>query len=71
MGTVSYRDEDGWWNKVTNSDREGALRKLAEQAQLQAKQSGLLHEAEEITGSRLTDLARTKDIRLKLDYRKP
>ena len=71
IGTVSYRDEDGWWNKVTNSDREGAMRKLGEQAQLQAKQSGLLHEAEEITGSRLTDLARAKDIRLKLDYRKP
>jgi len=71
MGAVSYRDEDGWWNKVTNSDREGALRKLAEQAQLQAKQSGLLREAEEITGSRLTDLARAKDIRLKLYYRKP
>jgi hypothetical protein len=44
---------------------------LGEQAQLQAKQSGLLREAEEITGSRLTDLARAKDIRLKLDYRKP
>ncbi|MCX6935288.1 MAG: DUF4230 domain-containing protein [Verrucomicrobia bacterium] len=70
-GSVSYLDEDGWWNKVTDQDREGALQKLAEEARLQANRSGLLGEAEEMTGSRLTDLARAKDIRLQLDYRKP
>lgn len=70
-GALTYRDEDGWWNKVTDADRAGALAKLAEEAQRKAVQSGILREAEEMTGSRLTDLARAKDIRLKLDYRKP
>jgi hypothetical protein len=68
-GAPTYRDEDGWWNKVTDQDRAGALAKLAEEAQRKAVQSGILREAEEMTGSRLTDLARGKDIRLKLDYR--
>jgi len=70
-GALTYRDEDGWWNKVTDQDRAGALAKLAEEAQRKAVQSGILREAEEMTGSRLTDLARGKDIRLKLDYRQP
>lgn len=67
----TYRDEDGWWNKVTDADRAAALAKLAEEARRQGQQSGILREAEEMTGSRLTDLARAKDIRLKLDYRRP
>jgi len=70
-GAPTYRDEDGWWNKVTDQDRAGALAKLAEEAQRKAVQSGILREAEEMTGSRLTDLARAKDIQLKLDYRQP
>ena len=47
------------------------MAKLSEEARRKAVQSGILREAEEMTGSRLTDLARAKDIRLKLDYRKP
>jgi hypothetical protein len=70
-GSPAYRDEDGWWNKVTDQDRAGALAKLAQEAQRKAVQSGILREAEELTGSRLTDLARAKDIQLKLDYRQP
>ena len=70
-GSPTYRDEDGWWNKVTDQDRAGALAKLAQEAQRKAVQSGILREAEELTGSRLTDLARAKDIQLKLDYRQP
>lgn len=70
-GVPTYQDEDGWWNKVTDQDRAGALAKLSEEARRKAVQSGILREAEEMTGSRLTDLARAKDIRLKLDYRKP
>ena len=67
VGVVSYRDEEGWWNKLTEKDREGALRKLSDEARRVASISGLVREAEERTGSRLTELARAKDIRLKLD----
>ena len=68
-GSPTYRDEDGWWNKVTDPDRAGALAKLSDEARKKAVQSGILREAEEMTGSRLTDLARGKNIQLKLDYR--
>ena len=67
VGVVSYRDEEGWWNKLTEQDRERALRKLSDEARRVASSSGLVRDAEERTGSRLTELARAKDIRLKLD----
>ena len=70
VGDVSYRDEDGWWNKVTDEDRSKALTALAGEARKQGEKGSLLEEAKEMTGSRLTDLARAKKIRLQLDYSK-
>ena len=70
VGDVSYRDEDGWWNKVTDEDRSKALTALAGEARKQGEKGPLLEEAKEMTGSRLTDLARAKKIRLQLDYSK-
>lgn len=70
VGKVSYRDEDGWWNKVTNEDRSAAYQSMAVEARKQGEKGSLLEEAKEMTGSRLTDLARAKKIRLQLDYGK-
>ena len=70
VGDVSYRDEDGWWNKVTDEDRSKALTALAGEARKQGEKGSLLEEAKEMTASRLTDLARAKKIRLQLDYPK-
>ncbi len=71
MGEVSYRDEDGWWNKVTDEDRSKALAALAGEAKRQGERGPLLEEARELAGGRLVDLARAKKIRLQLDYLKP
>ena len=71
VGGVSYQDEDGWWNKVTNEDRTGALQALVAEARRRGEQGSLLDEAKEITGSRLTDLSRAKKIRLQVEYPKP
>lgn len=71
VGGPNYADEDGWWNKVTDADRAVAMAKLAEEANLQAKKSGILRQAEEITGSRLTELASRKSIRLKIAEPRP
>jgi hypothetical protein len=71
VGDVSYRDEDGWWNKVTDEDRSKALTALAGEARRQVEKGPLLEEAKEVAGSRLVDLARAKKIRLQLDYLKP
>ena len=70
MGEVSYRDEDGWWNKVTDQDRSRALGALAGEARQAGERGPLLEEAKELTGSRLIALARAKKIRLQLDYTK-
>lgn len=66
VGDPTYGDDDGWWNKVTDADRAAAMAKLTEEARLQAKRSGILRQAEEITGSRLTELANRRSIRLRL-----
>ncbi len=70
VGEVSYQDEDGWWNKVTNEDRAGALQALVAEARKRGEQGPLLGEAKEMTGSRLTDLSRAKKIRLQVEYPK-
>ena len=66
VGSPTYVDDDGWWNKVTDADRATAMAKLADEAKLQAKRSGILRQAEEMTGSRLTELAAHRSIRLRL-----
>lgn len=71
VGAPTYTDDDGWWNKVTDADRAGAMAKLAEEAKRQAKRSGILRQAEEATGSRLTELARGKSIKLKITEPQP
>ena len=71
VGDVSYRDEDGWWNKVTDEDRSKALTALAGEAKRQGEKGPLLEEVKEVAGSRLVDLALAKKIRLQLDYLKP
>jgi hypothetical protein len=71
VGGVSYRDENGWWNKVTDEDRSKALAALAGEARMKGERGPLLEEAKELAGSRLVDLARAKKIRLQLDYLKP
>jgi hypothetical protein len=43
---------------------------MAVEARKQGEKGSLLEEAKEMTGSRLTDLARAKKIRLQLDYPK-
>jgi hypothetical protein len=71
VGAPSYIDDDGWWNKVTDADRAAAMAKLSEEAKLQAQRSGILRQAEEMTGSRLTELARGRSIRLKISEPQP
>jgi len=71
VGEVSYQDQDGWWNKVTNEDRARALQALVSEARGKAERGSLLDEAREMTGSRLTDLSRARKIHLQIEYPKP
>ena len=67
VGAPSYVDDDGWWNKVTDADRAAAMAKLGDEAKRQAQRSGILRQVEDMTGSRLTESARQRSIRLRLE----
>ena len=50
------RDEDGWWNRLTEADRETAMHDLHALARTQAEHSDLLAEAQRTVEQRLTDI---------------
>lgn len=50
------RDDDGWWNNVTASDREMVVRELHATARAQAESSGILEEARESAQQRIREI---------------
>lgn len=50
------RDENGWWNRVTDQDREGAFYRLRTAAQKAAKDSGILEEARVTAKDRIREI---------------
>jgi hypothetical protein len=55
----SYRiaaDESGWWNRVTDADREAAVRDLQNAARSQAEASGILEEARTTAEQRIREI---------------
>ena len=50
------QDEDGWWNRINDDDRERTLRDLRLRVGLQARESDLLAKARASAEKRLTDL---------------
>lgn len=50
------KDEDGWWNKVTQKDREEAVRQLRTEAIVRAERSGLLEESQASVESRIREI---------------
>jgi hypothetical protein len=50
------RDENGWWNRLTEADRETAMRDLHALARRQAEQSDLLTEAQRTAERRLQEI---------------
>lgn len=49
-------DEDGWWNRITDDDRERTLRDLRLRVGLRAREADLLAKARASAEKRLTDL---------------
>lgn len=55
----SYRiahDESGWWNRVTDADREAAVRTLQAVARARAEGSGILEEARTTAEQRIREI---------------
>lgn len=49
-------DEDGWWNRISNSDREQAVGRLQETARTKVLAAGLLEEARTSAVERITEI---------------
>lgn len=55
----SYRieeDESGWWNRISNADREAAVLELQETARAKAVSSGILDEAKKSIEQRIREV---------------
>jgi len=49
-------DESGWWNAISDGDRETAVRQLNDTARRQALSSGLLADAQQTARARITEI---------------
>lgn len=50
------RDEDGWWNKISPSDRENAVQELHRVAREKAENSGMLDETRSTVEQRIKEI---------------
>jgi hypothetical protein len=50
------QDESGWWNRISNADREAAVNELYAAARQQAETSGILDEARTTAESRIREI---------------
>ena len=51
-------DENGWWNRVTDQDREEAFYRLRTAARNAAEDSGILEEASATAEERIREIVR-------------
>lgn len=49
-------DESGWWNRLTNADRESGVRNLQAAARVQAESSGILEEVKSSAEGRIRQI---------------
>lgn len=50
------QDENGWWNRISDADREGAVQSLQRIAREKAEQSGMLEEARSTIEQRIKEI---------------
>jgi hypothetical protein len=50
------RDENGWWNRISDADREQAVRSLQENARREVESSGILTEARSTVEQRIREI---------------
>ncbi len=62
------QDESGWWNTISDADREQAVRELQRVAQEKAKNSGMLAEAAATVEQRIKELAERNGALIEFTY---
>ncbi|MBI5472785.1 MAG: DUF4230 domain-containing protein [Ignavibacteriae bacterium] len=61
-------DESGWWNRITNADRELAVAALQHRAREEAINSGMLAETRAAIEARIAEIVRKHDATIDLGY---
>ena len=62
------QDESGWWNRVTDADREAAVAALQSRAREEAVNSGILAETRAAVESRIGEIVKRNDATLEVGY---
>jgi hypothetical protein len=62
------QDESGWWNQITNDERETVFKELQVAARTKAENSDLLSAATTMLESRLAAIARKNGAVVEIDY---
>ncbi len=68
-GYKVLRDDDGWWNKINDSDRENAIAAMQEEARSKASESGLLEEAKTKFKQQFDQVVRAQNITTPVEVR--
>lgn len=61
-------DESGWWNQVSKSDRELALRQMQAEAKLEAVRAGILKDCKQEIEKSLADLSAKTGVEVEFHY---
>jgi hypothetical protein len=71
---ISYRllrDESGWWNRVSEQDRESAIRAVVEAARTKAVAAGILDSARSSVEDRLREIAARNGSQMVFELQRP
>ena len=62
------KDESGWWNRVTDADREAAVHEMNEVARSKAETSGILDEARATVEQRIREIVERNGATVQFSY---
>lgn len=71
MEMVRYevlKDRSGWWNRISESERELAMRKMQADAKLEAIRAGILQECKQELEKGMADVTRRTGVALEFRY---
>jgi len=69
QGDLKWKGESGWWNRLSETDREGVLRDFKKRAREKIESSDLANRAQAEAGRRLQDLLDEQEGRKPFEFR--
>jgi hypothetical protein len=62
-------DRNGWWNRISESEKALAMRSMQAEAKLEAIRAGILGDCREALEKEMADVARNKGVEFEFRYR--